>query len=140
MSWWEWVPIVKTIGHALEDPPGRETVDYAACSVSVADCAGLGKVVAELKCNQCISNMRNNFVLDWIGVGTTGPALLEGAGAITAFLIAKFGAAAVAKSATGVGAALAVDDAIDVAIILKKMTEIFEAAEAARKSLCVCGG
>jgi hypothetical protein len=139
MSWWEWVPIVKTIGHALEDPAGRATTDYAPCSVTVASCEGLGKVVAELQCNQCISKMRNDFILDWLGVGTTGPELLEGVGAVAAFLTAKYGAAAVAKAATGVGAVLLIDDAIDVSIIIEKALEIGRAAEAARKSLCVCG-
>lgn len=135
MAWWEWVPIVKTISHALDDPPGRATTDYAACATTVANCEGLGKAVAELACEKCIDAAVLKYVLDWLGIANTGPELLEGVAAAVAL---KFGPAVAGKAATGVGAALIVDDLVDAGILIKKAFDIDAAGAAAKKSLCTC--
>lgn len=68
MSWWEWVLVVSTIGHAIADPPGRKVSDYE-CAPTETDCEGLGEVAAILKCEKCISDHMWTYVLEWIGSG-----------------------------------------------------------------------
>jgi hypothetical protein len=147
MAWWEWVPFVSTIGHIIDDPPGRDISDYAACSPTVTDCEGLGRDAAILKCQNCIRDKMWGFVLSWIGSGPPSD-LVKGAVGIT---LAKFSEAIgkalatklapkAAAAASGVGVALTVDGLIDSAVILKKALDIWRAADAAKKVHCTCAG
>lgn len=145
MAWWEWVPIVKTIGHGLADPPGRSVSDYNDCRPSGEDCEGLGKEAAELKCAECIRRKLAKFVSEWLGT-SIGADFFEGAASATAYALGS----ALAKQAggtflglsstawTGVGAVLAADALIDAGILLKKALDMWKAANRAIDDLCKC--
>jgi len=139
MSAWDWVPIVKTIRRALDDPKGREVTDYAECATTAVGCESKGKAAAELECQNCITKKLSAYIAEWVGFNI-GPEMLEGAAGATALGIGlKAAASAATKAATGIGAALLLDDAAEFAIILYKMMQMRDAAATAKKSLCDCG-
>jgi hypothetical protein len=147
MAWWEWVPIVKTIGHAAADPAGRSASDYAGCACTAERCAGLGAAVAVLECQMCIKNKVAQYASAWTGsaigndffetaiggtVGSIGTALAKGA----------VGGAFLGLSATawtGIGTVLAVDGLIDAGIIIYKLMDMYKAANTAIQTYCRCG-
>ncbi len=147
MAWWEWIPVVKTVGHALADPPGRTHSDYIDCACTAAECEGSGSDAAVLRCTDCVKTKVAQFASEWTGasigsdffgvvlggsVGAIGTALAKGA-AGGVFL----GLSATAW--TGIGAAVAIDALIDTMIVLYKMMDMYTAARKAIGVYCRCG-
>ena len=145
MAWWEYVPIVKTIGHAIEDPPGRAASDYAQCRTTADECEQ-STAVAILRCTDCVKNAVAKYATDWTG-SAIGTDFFETAISVSALGIG----AALAKGAlggtflglsasawTGIGTVLAVDALADAAIIIYKLKDMYTAAQDAMKQYCVC--
>ena len=144
MAWWEWIPIVSTIGHALADPPGRDASDYSACKPSAKDCETKGAAVAILECESCISDLLMKYISDWVGVPIGADlikALAAGASGLIAQHLTKTGAKFVIGGATtwaGVGWVLIGDAAVDAGIVIKKLMDMYDASAAAKKQYCKC--
>jgi len=145
MAWWEWIPFVSTVGHAMADPPGRDVADYASCACTTAECEGLGAPAAVLACEKRIRDQLWKYVLDWIGSGAPSDFAEAALGATAAKFAEALGKALapklgpkVAAAGTGVGAALTADGFLDMGIQLRKALQMWEAADKARATYCKC--
>ena len=146
MAWWEYIPVVSTIGHAVADPPGRDVADYASCAVTATQCEQLGSLAAGRACETCISNKLSQYASDWVG-SSIGSDFFEG---VVGLSFTQVGASLLKKGAgakllgmsagawSGVGTALAGDALIDFGIQIKKLMDMYDAAQAAKGRYCNC--
>lgn len=142
LDWWEWIPIVSTIGHALADPEGRDCKDYASCKVDPRKCRVRALAAAEEeRCRKCIRVKLAEYVSDWFGVEGVLRDAVQGLAGVVAAAVAKYGIKTGAKGAIGgavTGGALAVDAAADLAILISKADDMADAAEKAEGKYCKC--
>jgi hypothetical protein len=144
MAWWEWIPVVSTIGHAAADPKGRKITDYASCACTPAGCAS-GAAIAITKCSKCIDALMLKYIGDWIGTPLASD-FFKAAGGLTLAAVseklgkelAKKGAGKVAAAATGVGAIVTLDGFVDAGIVITKAVQIYNASQTAKTVYCVC--
>lgn len=144
MAWWEYIPIVKTIGHIIEDPPGRKVSDYSGCQPSPEECDSI-PAAAILKCTDCVKNKLAKYASDWTGSGIGSDffemAASAGAAGLGKALATSLGGTFLGLSATawtGIGAVLAVDALVDAGVIISKLMDMWKAADAAMKQFCKC--
>lgn len=145
MGFSDWIPIVATIKHALADPKGRVAADYN-CKMDKTACGTEFEAVTIKKCEDDIKMQMLQYIADFCGGGIVdqyagGVVSLTLAGIVALILkklIAKEAAQAAISTAGGVTVVLALDGFADLAITLKKVNQIKDAAEKAMKSCCSC--
>jgi len=144
MAWWEYIPIVKTIGHIVGNPKGRQTSDYSGCRCSSDDCEA-DEVGAILKCTDCIKFLCGKYAADWTGSAIGNDffeaAAAAGAAGIGGALAKILGGTFLGLSAsawTGIGAVLLVDSLVDAGVVIKKLMDMYTAARNAITLYCKC--
>ncbi|MEX6690104.1 hypothetical protein QTN47_21525 [Danxiaibacter flavus] len=141
----DWIPIVATIKHALADPKGRNVADYT-CTMDKTACGTEFEAVTIKKCQDNIKMQMLQYIADFCGGGIVDQyaggvvslTLAAIVGLILKKLIAKNAAQAAISTAGGVTIVLAVDGFADLAITIRKINQIKDAAEKAMQTCCSC--
>lgn len=140
LAWWNWIPVVSTIGNAFSDPAGRDAGDYNQnAQPSAKDC----KDNREFAIQQCKDSLRGDFIKflgDWLGAPLAADATKTVA-AIVAGAVATWSIRVGARGAVGgavTGGVLLGDAAIDATIVIKKANDIGNGHDAAVAKLCIC--
>jgi RHS repeat-associated protein len=140
LAWWEWVPIVSTLGHTFADVPGDEIGDYNAnCKPSAADCK-FSQELAIKQCNDCINAQAITYLQQWFGF-STGADLSKGLAGLVASLFGTWAIKTGAKGAIGgtvTGGVLVIDATADALIVYERGTAIQVAADDAKDRYCTC--
>ena len=144
MALWEWIPGVKIIGHMVTGPCGVKVQEYAGCQPSAADCQV--PMAAIRQCENCVRDKMVDCLKKWLGfslpmdavgflaggvIGVAGPKIAKALGG-------KFLGLA-AGAWTGIGAAIAVLEVVDVVVLITKAFWIYAAAQKAKAQYCKCG-
>ena len=138
-AWWEWLPIVATCGHLIQDVVGDDISEYTDYSPSGQDCCE----DQQLAIDECIKKTNQEFrtyLGDYLGV-TIGPDALKATAALVADSLAVWAIKNGARGAVGgaiSGGILTADAIIDTAIVVNKANEIRQAANAATEANCKC--
>jgi RHS repeat-associated protein len=142
-AWWDWIPIVSTIGHFIEitwlPPEGTNVLDYATCKPWADECKkDADSAIAN--CESCIRSKVYKYVLDWCGVSLPSD-VLRGFGAAVGFAICKNGIKYGIRGGVGgavTGGVLAIDGAIDAGLVIDGIARILLAAREASGKFCTC--
>jgi RHS repeat-associated protein len=138
-AWWEWIPIISTIGHALADPKGIRPQDYQQSRSTAAECQVDAEYAFSL-CQKRVYAQVSANLASWLGI-STGIDFTKGLlgmvmGAVSAWAVKHGIRGAVGGVITG--GVLAVDSVVDLAIVFNKAMRIKDAAEAAIQQYCPC--
>ena len=142
LAWWEWIPVVSTIGHIIKDPQGIDAGDYVIKTPPTdKECCEEPDIAAEKTrlCKNYIDTQLGKYVGQWFGV-TIGPDLFKtlytGTGV---YLIQKLIARNAISLVGGVFTAgiLTADSSVDLGVQLSKYLLMRQTASAL-KYLCEC--
>ena len=147
MAWWEYLPVVSTLGHGaqLNGLPGTSVSDYnyKSCAPHFDECCRRTdqqecKDQREKSCRDCISRQAAIFASQWTGSSIGADFMETGVGLLvsTAGGIAIRQGVAGATAWSGVGVVLAVDGAIDIGILVSGLTNIHSKAREIQGFLC----
>ncbi|MCV0430648.1 hypothetical protein [Nitrosopumilus sp.] len=142
-EWWEYIPVVSTLGHAFQEPPGTDWADYNSAAVTQQECQDPAN--AKILCEKRIDSMMLQYIASYVGVSlpadfikTVGGLVM--AEIIKAILISLGKKKAAAAALTGPFAAfVAIDGFLDLGAISTKIWRIYDAANDAKSVLCRCG-
>ena len=65
-EWWEYIPVVSTLGHAFQEPPGVDWADYNSARVTQAECQD--PLAAKILCEDRIDVMLLTYIGNYVGV------------------------------------------------------------------------
>jgi hypothetical protein len=155
MSWWEYIPGVNAVGHALTTYPGEAIEDYKSCQCTPPECeAGSADpalmLAAQKRCADCMFDLFEKYLVSLIpgmafdvGIGAVGYSLTKDAvekaviNALKKYALTK-GVEISAEALSGIGTILAVGDAADFVVLGYKLIRIIQAYFNAKEKYCVC--
>ena len=146
----DYIPIVATVKHAVTSPCGREVKEYQHCKLTPEDCALEGPLVTARKkeCRDCVLKKQNDCAIEYAG-GNLAQAFLNqlvnvALGAVLTMivrhLVKQAGGKIVGGAVAGIAGivVLGLDAALDIAIVISKLTDINRAAQEAIAQYCDC--
>lgn len=150
MSFWDYVPIVATIKHAVTTPCGTSVSEYEHCKLSAEDCNLEGPLILARKeqCRNCILKKQNDCAVEYAG-GDLSQVFLNqlsnvGLSAVLGMLIRQLVKRAGGKVTGGAVAGIAgvvvlgLDSVIDISIVISKLNDIARSAREAVDQYCDC--
>ena len=140
-DWWEYIPVISTIGHFFQDVSG-DAVDHYTDATPTCDQCYTDETLAITTCENKIKEEMRSFLRELLGVGVTFDIAKGGFGAIVAGALAKYGfQQGASKAAIGgavSGGILAVDAIADLAVLTGSAFDIGDAAAQAKEKYCSC--
>ena len=137
--WWEWIPVVATIGHWLETPEGAELEDYKSCKPSCRP----RKKREILECQRCVDGLFTGYMGEYWGASLDRDALTAVAGGVLSTIgyqiVRRAASSAAFRAGAGAmvsGGILLVDAVLDVAIQISKTYDMKDALDEARRKYC----
>jgi RHS repeat-associated protein len=136
--WWEYLPVVSTIGHANVNGylDGTHVYDYTSCKPDLNSCPTPDdRDQAAIQCSACVNKAYYRHLSNWVGVPIASDLAEAGVGlGITGPIILRSGSTSALGAVTG--GILTIDSLADAGITLDGINAIGKAAKDALSEIC----
>ena len=135
-EWWEFIPIVSTMGHIVQEPKGTDWSDYESAAVTRQE--SVDPFDAKLQCEKRIDQMMLSYIRSYVGVALPADMMkFVGSLALSNIIevvLIKLGKtkAASAVASCPLGFVIAIDGVADAGVIISKIGRIYDAAQVAK--------